>query len=210
MAAYIIVSIIAYLLGSISFSVIISKKMAGFDVREKGSGNAGSTNVLRTVGKKAAALTLVCDCLKGVVAILIAFIVGKIFANLDSSLLVQLAGIFVILGHTFPVFFKFKGGKGVATSLGVLLLINWQIGLICLVFALVLMALTRFVSLGSVGAAILFPVLTIFINTNYLVPGNYILFGIIIAALVIFNHRTNVKRLLKGNENKLSFKGTNK
>ena len=210
MLAYIIIAIIAYLIGSVNFSIIISKKMAGFDVREKGSGNAGSTNVLRTVGKKAAALTLVCDCLKGVVAILIAFIVGKIFANLDSSLLVQLAGIFVILGHTFPVFFKFKGGKGVATSLGVLLLINWQIGLICLVFALVLMALTRFVSLGSVGAAILFPVLTIFINTNYLVPGNYILFGIIIAALVIFNHRTNVKRLLKGNENKLSFKGTNK
>lgn len=208
MATYIIVAIIAYLLGSISFSVIISKKMAGFDVREKGSGNAGSTNVLRTVGKKAAVLTLICDCLKGVLAILIAYIVGNIVKDIDKSLLVQLAGIFVVIGHTFPVFFKFKGGKGVATSLGVLLMVNWQIGLICLVFALVLMALTRFVSLGSVAAAVLFPVLTVFIRTNYLVPGNYIIFGIILAVLVIFNHRENVKRLLEGKENKLSFKST--
>ena len=208
MATYIIVSIIAYLLGSISFSIIISKKMAGFDVREKGSGNAGATNVLRSVGKRAAILTLICDCLKGVLAILVAFVVGKIAKNLDESLLIQLAGVFVILGHTFPVFFKFKGGKGVATSLGVLLMTNWQIGLICLVFALVLMALTRFVSLGSIGAAILFPVLTVFIHTNYLVNGNYIIFAIILAVLVVFNHRTNVQRLLAGKENKLSFKGT--
>ena len=208
MATYLVVALVAYLLGSISFSVIISKRVAGFDVRDKGSKNAGSTNVLRTVGKKAAIITLICDCLKGVIAILIAFIAGKIWTDLDSALLVQLAGIFVVLGHTFPVFFKFKGGKGVATSLGVLLLTNWQIGLICLVFALVLMALTRFVSLGSVAAAILYPILTIFITTNYLVPGNYIIFGIVLAILVIFNHRENVKRLLTGTENKLSFKGT--
>ena len=133
---------------------------------------------------------------------------GKIVKDTDSSLLVQLAGIFVVLGHTFPVFFKFKGGKGVATSLGVLLITNWQIGLICLVFALILMALTRFVSLGSIAAAILFPVLTVFIHENYLVPGNYIIFAIIMAILVVFNHRSNVKRLLEGKENKLSFKGT--
>lgn len=119
-------------------------------------------------------------------------------------MLVQLAGIFVIVGHTFPVYFKFKGGKGVATSLGVLLITNWQIGLICLVFALLLMALTKIVSLGSIVAALLFPVLTIFIGQNYLVEGNYIIFGIIIAVLVIFNHRENVKRLLAGEENKLN------
>jgi len=206
MATYIIVTIIAYLLGSISFSVIISKKMAGFDVREKGSGNAGSTNVLRTVGKKAAILTLICDCLKGIVAILIAVLASKIVKGTDAGLLVQLAGVAVVIGHTFPIFFKFKGGKGVATSLGVLLIINWQIGLICLVFALTLMALTRFVSLGSVSAAILFPILTIFIQENYIVPGNYIIFGVVLAAIVVFNHRANVKRLLAGTENKLSFK----
>ena len=208
MAAYIIVAVIAYLLGSISFSVIISKKMAGFDVREKGSGNAGSTNVLRTVGKKAAILTLICDVLKGVVAVLVATLVGKIWKELDGALLVQLAGIFVIIGHTFPIFFKFKGGKGVATSLGVLLITNWQIGLICLVFALVLMALTQMVSVGSIGAAILYPVLTLFISQNYIVPGSYIISSIIIAILVVFNHRSNVKRLLSGTENKISFKTT--
>lgn len=206
MAAYIVIAVIAYLIGSINFSVIISKKMAGFDVREKGSGNAGSTNVLRTVGKKAAALTLICDILKGVVAILLAKVVGNIWKDLDGALLVQLAGIFSIIGHTFPIFFKFKGGKGVATSLGVLLITNWQIGLICLVFALVLMALTRMVSVGSIGAAILYPVLTIFISQNYLVPGSYIISSIILAVLVVFNHRSNVKRLLTGTENKISFK----
>ena len=208
MAAYIIVAVIAYLLGSISFSVIISKKIAGFDVREKGSGNAGSTNVLRTVGKKAAVLTLICDVLKGVVAVLIATLVGKIWKELDGALLVQLAGIFVIIGHTFPIFFKFKGGKGVATSLGVLLITNWQIGLICLVFALVLMALTQMVSVGSIGAAILYPVLTIFITQNYIITGNYIISSIIIAVLVVFNHRSNVKRLLSGTENRINLKST--
>ena len=196
MATYIIVSIIAYLLGSISFSVIFSKKIGGFDVRTKGSGNAGSTNVLRTVGKKAAVLTLLCDCLKGVVAVLVAVIAGNIAKSVDSALLVQLAGIFAVVGHSFPIFFKFKGGKGVATSLGVILIINWRIGLICLVFALLLMILTKFVSLGSVAAAILFPVLTIFIHSNYIVSGNYIIFGIILALFVIYNHRS---------ENKLDF-----
>jgi len=209
MATYIIVAIIAYLLGSISFSIIISKKLAGFDVREKGSGNAGTTNVLRTVGKKAAIITLIGDILKGVVAIGVALLAGTIIKNLDNALLVQLAGIFVILGHTFPVFFKFKGGKGIATALGVLLMTNWQIGLICLVFALILMALTRMVSVGSIAAAILFPVLVAFIDQNFIVNAshwNYLVYSIIIALLVIFNHRSNLKRIFTGTENKLSFK----
>ena len=208
MAAYIIVGIVAYLIGSISFSIIISKKMAGFDVREKGSGNAGATNMLRSVGKKAAALTLLGDALKGVVAVLFSVIVGLIAKNSDKALLVQIAGIAVVIGHTFPIFFGFKGGKGVATSLGVLLMTNWKIGLICLVFALVLMALTKMVSMGSVGAAILFPVLVLFINTNFIVSegSGYFVYSIILAALVAFNHRSNIKRLLNGTENKLSFK----
>ena len=206
-AYYIVIAVIAYLIGSISFSVIFSKKMAGFDVREKGSGNAGSTNVLRTVGKKAAALTLICDILKGIVAILLAILLGIIVKELDKALLAQIAAIAVVIGHTFPIFFGFKGGKGVATSLGVLLLINWQIGLICLVFALVIMALTRMVSAGSVLAAILFPVLALFIGKeHFIVPGNYFIFSVIMAFIVAFNHRTNIKRILNGTENKLSFK----
>ena len=214
MAAYIIVAIIAYLIGSVNFSVLISKKMAGFDVREKGSGNAGTTNMLRSVGKKAAAITLVCDILKGVVSIVIAIIVGNIAKNLDRELLLQIAGIAVVLGHTFPIFFGFKGGKGVATSLGVLLMSNWQIGLICLVFAVVLMVLTRMVSLGSCAAAVLFPVLTLFINQHYTVLTDgksgrvYFVYSVILAIIVLYNHRSNIKRILNGTENKLSFKNT--
>ena len=208
MVECVIMAVIAYLIGSINFSVILSKKMAGFDVREKGSGNAGTTNMLRTVGKKAAAITLICDILKGVISIGIALLIGRIVEGSNGALLVQIAGIAVILGHTFPIFFKFKGGKGVATSLGVLIMSNWQIGLICLVFALVLIALTQMVSVGSIAAAILYPVLTLFIPENYIVPGNYLIYSVILAVLVVFNHRENVKRLLNGTENKISFKGT--
>lgn len=204
----IVVAIIAYLIGSINFSVIFSKKMAGFDVREKGSGNAGTTNMLRSVGKKAAAITLICDILKGVVAILIAMFVAWAFKVENAALLVQIAGIAVVLGHTFPIFFGFKGGKGVATALGILLMSNWQIGLICLVFALVLMALTRMVSLGSCAAAVLFPVLTLFINEHYIVSqgSSYFVYSVILAVIVLFNHRSNIKRILSGKENKISFK----
>lgn len=200
---YIGVAIVAYFLGSISFSVIFSRKFAGFDVREKGSKNAGSTNVLRTAGKGIAVLTLICDILKGVVAVLLAKLIGNIDNFEHIEYLVQLAGLMVVFGHTFPIFFGFKGGKGVATSLGLILVINWQIGLICLVFALLLMVLTRIVSLGSVAAAILFPVLTLFITENYIVPGDYRIFGILLGFFVCFNHRANIKRLLKGQESKI-------
>ena len=209
MATYIIIAVIAYTIGSINFSVLISKKIAGFDVREKGSGNAGSTNVLRAVGIKAAVITLICDILKGIVAILIAVLIGNIVGNTDRALLVQIAGILVVIGHTFPIFFQFKGGKGVATSLGVLLITNWKIGLICLIFALVIIIITKMVSMGSMGAAILFPVLTIFIGDSFIVPATgfkYLIFSIILAVFVIFNHRENIKRIMNGTENKLSFK----
>ena len=214
MATYIIIAIIAYAIGSINFSVLISKKMAGFDVREKGSGNAGTTNMLRSVGKKAAVITLLCDILKGVVSIGIALIAGNIVKNVDKAVLVQIAGILVVVGHTFPIFFEFKGGKGVATSLGVIMMINWKIGLICLVFALVIMAFSRMVSMGSVGAAILFPVLTLFINQHYTVLTDgksgrvYFVYSVILAIIVLYNHRSNIKRILSGTENKLSFKET--
>ena len=209
MIMYVLMAIIAYLIGSINFSVILSKKMAGFDLREKGSGNAGTTNMLRTVGKGAAALTLICDVLKGVVAIGIAILIGKTGADIDKALLVQIAGIAVVLGHTFPIFFQFKGGKGVATSLGVLLLSNWQIGLICLVFGLLLIILTRMVSLGSCAAAVLYPVLTLFIHEHYIVSeGNdYFIYSILLAIIVLWNHRSNIKRIMSGTENRIAFGG---
>ena len=149
MIIYVLVLIMAYLIGSINFSIIISKKMAGFDIREKGSGNAGSTNMLRSIGKKAAALTLACDILKGVVPVLLAILIGRIANNFGMELyveyLAQIAGVSTIIGHTFPIYYGFKGGKGVASSLGLLLVINWQVGLICLVFAILIMAFTKMV-----------------------------------------------------------------
>ncbi len=203
MTLYIIISLLSYFIGSISFSVIFSRKFAGFDVRDKGSGNAGSTNVLRTVGKRAALLTLICDILKGVIAILIAILATKIWKQLDNQILKYFAGFFVILGHTFPIFFEFRGGKGVATALGVLLTLNWKIGLISLIFAIILIAFTKMVSVGSLLAAVLFPILTIFIgNTKFLC----IIISMLITLLVIFNHRENIKRIRNGTENKLSFK----
>ena len=198
---YLLAALVGYLLGSISFSVIFSKKLAGVDVREKGSKNAGSTNVLRVAGKQAAAL----------IAILIAIIIGNIIKadNNAKGLLVEIAGLAVVLGHTFPCFFNFKGGKGVATSLGVLMMINWRIGLICLVFALIIMIVFKIVSIGSIMAAILFPVLCLFIPWNFIVPGSrisFVIFSIILALMVIFNHRSNIGRLLAGEEKQLSFK----
>ncbi len=203
MLVYVFVSIIAYFIGSISFSVIFSRKFAGFDVRDKGSKNAGATNVLRTVGKKVAALTLVCDILKGILAVVIAIIASKIWTNVNAQTLNYLAGFFAILGHTFPIFFEFRGGKGVATALGVLITLNWKIGLICLIFALIIIAFTKMVSVGSILSAILFPILTVFMG-NIEFPT--IIISIFITLLVIFNHRENLKRLKTGTENKLSFK----
>ena len=208
----ILIAIIAYLIGRINFSVILSKKMAGFDVRQKGSGNAGTTNMLRSVGKKAAAITLICDILKGVVSIGIAILVGYLFNAQNKSILVQIAAIAVVIGHTFPIFFGFKGGKGVATSLGVLIMTNWQIGLICLAIAIIIMAITKMVSLGSCMAAIAFPLLTYFaaniFENAYIVKegSSYFVYSIILAVIVLFNHRSNIKRIITGKENKLSFK----
>ena len=208
----ILIAIIAYLIGSINFSVILSKKMAGFDVRQKGSGNAGTTNMLRSVGKKAAAITLICDILKGVVSIGIAILVGYLFNAQNKSILVQIAAIAVVIGHTFPIFFGFKGGKGVATSLGVLIMTNWQIGLICLAIAIIIMAITKMDSLGSCMAAIAFPLLTYFaaniFENAYIVKegSSYFVYSIILAVIVLFNHRSNIKRIITGKENKLSFK----
>ena len=125
-----------------------------------------------------------------------------IWKETDTEVLKYLAGLFAIIGHTWPVYYGFKGGKGVATSLGVLLMVNAQIGVICLVFALIIMIATRWVSLGSILAAILFPILTVFMTDNFWAK----VISILIGLLVVFNHRSNIKRLKQGTENKLSFK----
>ena len=198
------VGVVAYLIGSINSSIVISKAVMGKDIRESGSGNAGATNMLRTMGKKYAIITLVIDILKGVVALLLAMLAIKFGAYAVSM---YIAGVAVVVGHNFPVFFGFKGGKGVATSLGVILLLDWKIGLITLVIALAIMAVSKYVSLGSVMAALVFVIIQIvvMIATDSFDITRFICV-VILGGLLIIRHRANIKRLLNGTENKLGSK----
>ena len=200
----IIIAVVSYLIGSINSSILISRIVSGKDIRKSGSGNAGATNMLRTMGKKYAVITLIIDILKGVIAVLIAKLWGSDFI----AQMPYIAGVCVVLGHNFPIFFGFKGGKGVATSLGVLLMLNWKIGLIVLIFALAIMAITRYVSLGSILAAVLFAVIE-FVTMAIYDDFNIIkaVCVIIFALLLIARHHANIGRLLKGTENKLGSKG---
>ncbi len=200
----VILAIVCYLIGSINSSILISKLVTGKDIRESGSGNAGATNMLRTMGKKYAVITLIIDILKGVVAILLSMLAVSFGAGEASA---YIAGVAVVLGHNFPVFFGFRGGKGVATSLGVILLLDWRIGLSVLAVALIIMATTRFVSLGSILAAVLFMVIQIVVMC---VTDTFdtvrLICVLILGILLIFRHRANIVRLIKGEENKLGAK----
>lgn len=207
----------AYLIGSINSSIILSKVFCGDDIRTSGSGNAGATNMLRTHGKKLAIATLVLDILKGVIAVLIAVLIDKAAKGLLPAEYAQypqagyiignlkyIAGFFVVLGHSFPVFFGFRGGKGVATGLGVMMTLNWQVGLIVLAVSIIIMALTRYVSLGSVIGALLFPLLlSVFMLGGKNFNPTAALSACALGILIIARHHANISRLLHGTENKL-------
>lgn len=182
---------VAYFLGNISPSTLLARAV-GKDIKKEGSGNAGTTNALRVLGKKAALITLAVDIGKGVLAVLL----GTFFG---SSMTAMLCALAAFLGHVWPVCFRFKGGKGVAVAFGALLGVNWHLALAALAVVAVVVALTRMVSLGSVLAAVSFPVLAYFMEPDF------IFVGCIMAALLIYAHRGNIKRILKGEENKLSF-----
>jgi glycerol-3-phosphate acyltransferase PlsY len=194
------VAIIGYLLGSINTSIIYSK-FKKTDIREHGSGNAGLTNTLRTFGKGAAVVVLLGDVLKGVIAILLARLACNIFTIDMANEASQIAGVAAILGHNFPVYYGFKGGKGVLTSVTVLMMIEYKLALCCLLIFVVIVAITRYVSLGSMLAAAAFVVMVLVIKRYDLLA-----FGIIVASMLIFRHRSNIKRLIQGNENKLGQK----
>lgn len=219
--------VIAYLLGSINSSIIVGR-CHGIEIREQGSKNAGLTNTLRVLGKKAAGLVLLGDILKGVIAILIAkfltpyvlqLIAGKTadfnvyvsnslkIASL-TTLAVQLSGVAAVLGHIFPIYYHFKGGKGVLTSFTVVMMTQWQIGLVCLLIFVVTVLLTRYVSLGSILSAFSFPVLLIGLSAYFDSVDGYgwFVFGTFLAVLVIWCHRGNISRLLKNTERKLGEK----
>ncbi len=198
----------SYLLGSLNFGIILSKLVYHEDIREHGSGNAGTTNMLRTYGKRLAALTLVCDMLKGAISLLI----GAILLNpLAGSKVdgIAIASLFVILGHCFPCFYRFKGGKGVATLAMVILVSRPLIFVILLFIFIVIVAGTKFVSLGSMISALMFPVLLRSLDSTYLI-GWFPLTAVAIALLVVFMHRSNIRRLLDGKESKISFSKKNK
>ena len=196
MMNYVIIAIIAYLLGSISFGMIVAKLAGGPNLREVGSKNTGATNVLRVMGVKTGFLVFALDILKA----LIACIIGRLWMGLNGAMV---AGLAVVIGHNWPCFFQFKGGKGVASTLAVMLMTFPIPACICYVIAIALVLYTRYVSLGSITLAALFAGMVIATNwANWLV----ILWVLVISGLLIWRHHANIGRLLKGCENKLSFK----
>ena len=205
--------IVPYLLGSINFGLLISQNQFHDDVRMHGSGNAGTTNMLRTYGKRAATLTLLGDMAKGIVAVLFGYLIlgwnefgyneaGQ-FVYAYDQIGAAIAGLFVMLGHMFPVFFKFKGGKGVATSMMVMLLLEPITFHICLLIYLVVLLSTKYVSLASCMTLIFYP---IFLSSVCTALGGVNptaqAISVLMAILVVFMHRENIKRLIAGTESK--------
>lgn len=186
----------AYLLGSISGAILVTKLMNLTDPRTQGSGNPGATNVLRHSGKTAALLTLLIDINKAVVAVLIA----KLFTD-DVNILAAVS-LAAFLGHLYPIFFNFKGGKGVATALGILLILTWQVGIAALATWLIVAIIFRYSSLSAISAAILTPVYMYFL-TDELV---YVGMSSIITTLLLWRHRSNIDNLLNGREDKIGKK----
>lgn len=214
-AAYILSAVLSYLLGSLNFGVIISKKLKKDDVRNHGSGNAGSTNMLRSYGKGLAALTIAGDMIKVFVAIALSFLIIKsvpgsfdIFnENTDADILVKsFSGFFCVLGHIFPCFFKFKGGKGVATAGGMVFAVDWRIALILLAVFIVVVVLTRYVSLGSIIMALLYPVFIFAFHKSVILTAIAVVFTLI----VVIAHIGNIKKLINHTENKISFSNSKK
>ncbi len=201
-AMYVLCALIAYSLGSLNFGIIISKLIYHDDVRTHGSGNAGTTNMLRTYGKGAAAATIIGDALKVVLAIVIAnFLVGSLYYG------GYVAGFFAILGHVYPIYYGFKGGKGVVASAITILMLEPKVFLIVFAVFIAVVAIWRYISLGSIIAAAVYPLITYcYAMASRGGSGLDVVFAFLIAAFVIVLHRTNIQRLLEGKENKLSFK----
>lgn len=184
----------AYLIGSISTGIMLTKIYGGEDIRTVGSGNIGATNVYRTAGRKMGILTLLGDCLKGIVPLLVALLFG--FAGAELALI----GLAALIGHCFPVYHNFKGGKGVATAVGVFLVISPGSVFLVLSLFLVLLGKWRYISLASITSAAVIPYLILILEQSMMV----FLVSSCIAVLVIWRHKENIERLLAGTENKFS------
>ena len=184
--------VVAYLLGNISPSIILGK-IHGIDIKKEGSGNAGTTNALRVLGKKAALITLVIDIGKGVLAV----IIGRLIGDAAVGYFCALA---VFCGHIWPCFYRFKGGKGVATAFGAILAVNWILGLSALGIVAVGVALSQRMSVGSLLGSVTFPLIC------WLLEPDFIHIGCIMAVIVLIKHRANIGRLFRGEEPKMNFK----
>ena len=191
-----LVVVIGYLLGSISSGVLLSKAIMKSDIRTQGSGNAGTTNILRIHGKGMAAITFLCDILKGVIAVF----VGKAMVGGEVGGVLGVLG--AVLGHNYPIFFGFKGGKGIATSFGSLLFVFPLQALAAFTVFLILVGITHYVSVGSIVAAFTLPALVLLTTPYHPIIWSIMVF---LGAMVIYRHKSNIVRLLHHNENKRDF-----
>ena len=211
------IAILSYLLGSLNFGVILSNKLKKDDIRNYGSGNAGTTNMLRKYGKGYAFLTIVGDMLKVVAAAFIALKIMEytpqtlnevgIDMSIDRNIFIKsFAGFFCVVGHIFPCFFKFKGGKGVATAGGMVFVVDWRIALILLAVFIIVVAFTKYVSLGSIIMALLYPVLMFAFHRSIALT----VIAAVFTLIVVIAHRGNIKKLLNHTENKITDKKNKK
>ena len=197
MTAIIFSGLIAYFLGSINTSIIVSKLFGSDDIRKQGSGNAGATNTLRVLGKKAAVWVIIGDGLKGFLAVIIARWFSHLFSEGEISSYV--AAVCVMLGHVFPVFFGFKGGKGIMTSIAVVFTLSPVIGAILVVIFVIIVAIFNYISLASVISSVCYPILVIVFSCGNI---SFFVSALIMAAIAVLKHKSNIVRLLNGNESK--------
>lgn len=193
----VIVAILAYIIGSFSSAYILGRVLKNKDIRAYGSGNAGATNAVRVFGKKIGTMAFILDVLKGVLAVYI----GNKILGYDGKLI---AGLFAVIGHNWPVFFKFKGGKGIATSFGVLVSIHWPTTILILALFIIVAITTRYVSLSSILSAFAAPIVILIGKRPF--DSKFFLMTLMLAILAIYRHRGNIKRLLEGNEYRIGEK----
>ena len=210
---YLIIVIITYMLGAIPFGLIIGRRMANLDIREHGSGNIGATNVFRTLGTRLGLITAILDMSKAALAVLLAMLVigNEVFVVGGQDIHVQLAQILgaisAMVGHNWSVYIKFKGGKGVASFFGGMLVINWVAALTGIAAGIIIALTTRYVSLGSMLAAVCVLLALIALTLLGVSAPVYIVYGLLAAGLIVFQHRSNIGRLNSGTELKLGDKG---
>ena len=195
-------AVLGYLIGAIPVGVVVGRLRRGIDVREHGSGSMGMTNVMRTVGHGAGAFVFLADVAKGAIAVALAW--GIIGSGSDMFFWGQVAGgVAAVIGHSWPVYIGFRGGRGISTGFGAILVLSWPVALIAFAVFLAVVGLFRYVSLGSILGALTMLVALIPFIIYDVEPIAYIVFAAVVAALVIFRHRENIRRLLSGKESKI-------